>query len=218
MKIRNFETVLGALSLLLLSATTAPAALFTFHTDFTSFSAAVGGSLVSQDFESVPPGTNLSGVEFLSGVAATTNMDALEAFAGTTTVMFGLGGRANGNARYDIAISLPYFAVGFDITAFEADPNTPSKAAGPGSLTFAFADATSFVADIFGNLDGDPIFVGVTSDTPIAGIRWAEALEGSGGNEETALDNFSVSRVPEPGVALLLGAGLAGLGARRRRA
>jgi hypothetical protein len=217
MPIRNVKTALGVSSFLLLSAAAAPAAVFSFYTDFTAFSAAVGGALVSQDFEGFAPGTNLSGVEFLPGVSATTNMDSLEAFASASTVMFGLGGRANGDARYDIAISLPYHAVGFDITAFEADPNDSSTASGPGALTFTFADATSFATDVFGNPNGGPIFVGITSDTAITAIRWAEALEGDGGNEETAIDNFSVSRVPEPGVALLLGAGLAGIAASRRR-
>jgi hypothetical protein len=219
MQIRNLKTALGVGSLLLLSATTSPAATFTLYSDSTAFSSAVGGSLVSQDFEGFAPGTDLSGVEFLAGVSATTNLEGLEAFgSGGNIVMFALGDRASGDTRYDVAISLPYLAVGFDIMAFEDDPNEPTTAAGPGTLEFTFADATSFATDIFGNPAGDPIFVGITSDTAITGIRWSEPLEkGGAGNEETSLDNFSVSRVPEPGLTLSLGAGLAGIAASRRR-
>jgi hypothetical protein len=144
-------------------------------------------------------------------------MKSRKSVSSTSSCVSGLIEERRVNPADDL-ISLPYLAVGFDITAFEDDPNEPTTAAGPGTLEFTFADATSFATDIFGNPAGDPIFVGITSDTAITGIRWSEPLEkGGAGNEETSLDNFSVSRVPEPGLALSLGAGLAGIAARRRR-
>jgi hypothetical protein len=68
-------------------------------------------------------------------------------------------------------------------------------------------------------LTGSNIFFGVVSDTSITKIRWEEALEANGGNEETGLDNFYVVRgVPEPCSSALCGfAALATLLFRRRR-
>ena len=43
-------------------------------------------------------------------------------------------------------------------------------------------------------------------------------LEGSGGNEETALDNFRVAAVPLPSTLAFLGLGLMLMGYGRRRA
>ena len=83
-----------------------------------------------------------------------------------------------------------------------------------------FADGTFQTRNFFGNLTGDPIFVGLTSDSDITAVRWAEALEGNQlGNEETSLDNFRVvqRQVPEPTSLLLASAGLVGLLARKRR-
>ena len=196
------------------------AASLTVHATEVAFLAAAGGPVATQDFEGYAVGTNLSGVEFLAGVSVTTNMDVLQAFRPTGRTLAGFGGRQKGDARYDIALSLPIRALAFDIDSFEADPAEPSTAAGPGVMTVWFADATSQSFNVSGNLTGTPIFVGLTSDTDITAVRWAEALEGNQlGNEETGLDNFRVvqRQVPEPTSLLLAGAGLVGLLARKRR-
>ena len=136
--------------------------------------------------------------------------------------MFGVDGRATGTARYDIAFTAPYFSVAFDIIAFEAIAGDPSTAQGPGVLTVFLADATVQNFNYFGNATGAPIFVGLVSDTAITQIRWAEALEGTGGNEETALDNFravpGTTVIPEPASLVLVITGLAGLAMFARRA
>lgn len=217
---KNLATTLTA-AVLLAGAGSAQAGLFTIHNDFTSFSGAASG-LVLQDLESFSAGDNLSGVNIFGGVSVTTNMTALQAFSSSGNItMFGTGGRDLGDARYDIALTLPYFALAFDIESFEAEPGVPSKASGPGVVTVNFADMTSTAVNIFGNPTGNPVFFGITSDTAITSVRWAEALEGGGGNEETSLDNFYVSRIPvgvvEPGSLALVGAGLLGFGAARRR-
>jgi hypothetical protein len=205
---------IGALGI---AAQSAHSAVLAVYTDLTSWSAAAGGTGIVQDFESFAAGANLSGVTLLPGISATTNMLTLTAFAHASgnTDMFGAGGRELGDAHYDIAVGQPYTRIAFDITAFEQDPNNPSTAQGPGKLLVFFADATTFDTEISGNLNGDPIFVGLVADTAITGIQWNEAQEGSGGNEETALDNLRV--VPEPGTLALLGLGFAGFGWRRRR-
>jgi hypothetical protein len=194
----------------------ASAANSTFYTDFASFSAAAGGPLVSQDFSGYAFGTDLRNVEFLPGVSVDSNMPTVEAFIGT--LFGGGGGRASGNAYYDINLALPHQAVSFEIDAFDAIAGNPSTAQDAGLLTVFFADATSSPLAINGNATGSAIFFGVVSDTPISRIRWAEAHEGSGGNEETSLDNFSVVRgVPEPASGLLVVVGCVLMSGCRRR-
>lgn len=208
-------------SLYIVAAPAAPvqAATLTIHATELAFLAAAGGPVASQDFEGYAIGTDLSGVAFLTGVSATTNMDDLQVFGAADHRLFGTGGRSSGDARYDIALSLPTRALAFDIDAFESVPGESSTAASPGIVTVWFADLTSRSFNVSGNLTGAAIFIGLTSDTDITSVRWAEALEGNqAGNEETALDNFRVvQRVAEPTTLLLLGSGLVGLLARRRR-
>ena len=209
-------------SLYIVAAPAAPvqAATLTIHATELAFLAAAGGPVASQDFEGYAIGTDLSGVAFLTGVSATTNMDDLQVFGAADHRLFGTGGRSSGDARYDIALSLPTRALAFDIDAFESVPGESSTAASPGIVTVWFADLTSRSFNVSGNLTGAAIFIGLTSDTDITSVRWAEALEGNqAGNEETALDNFRVvqRQVPEPTSLLLAGAGLVGLLARKRR-
>jgi hypothetical protein len=198
------KSSIAALAIVTLSIlachTGATAASSTFYSDLASFSAAAGGPLVSQDFSSYPHSTDLRNVEFLPGVSVNSNMDSVEAFSAGGTRLFGFGGRASGDAYYDVNLTLPHRAVAFDITSFEAEAGNPSTAQGPGLLTVFFTDATSDSLPISGTSTGSNIFFGVVSDTPIDKIRWEEALEGSGGNEETGLDDFRVVRgvVPEP--------------------
>jgi hypothetical protein len=119
------------------------AASSTFYADLAAFSAAAGGPLLLQDFSSYPNATNLRNVEFLPGVSVNSNMDSVEAFTADGTMLFGLGGRENGGAYYDVNLTLPHRAVAFDITSFEAEPAVPSTAQGPGLLTVFFTDASA---------------------------------------------------------------------------
>ena len=213
-------TLLGSLPL------PAAGAVFTLFDDRTAFEIDATGPFLNQNFSGYAVGTNMVGVEFLPGVSVSTNMGGLEVlFSGRVLFGFGGGVRLAGNAYYEMNFAAPYTAVGFDIDAFECAPvicqgGAESGAVGPGTMTVVFADGTSAVEEINGNPTGAPIFFGVVSDTPILSIRWAEALEASGGNEETSLDNFvvRVRAVPEPGGLALVGLALAGLALARRRA
>ena len=65
---------LGASAVLSMNA---QAAVFTVYGDRTAFLTALGGTTITQDFESFADGQNMAGVDFLPGVSVSTNMDRL---------------------------------------------------------------------------------------------------------------------------------------------
>jgi hypothetical protein len=208
------------------AALSAQAAVVTRYSDVAGWTAAAGAPIASQDFGTYAVDTPMSGVEFLPGVSATSNLTNLRIFSDARRELFGTGGtaREDGEAYYQIDYALPYLAAAFDISAFEANPNNASTAQGPGTMQVFFSDGSDESFAVSGTADPTypAIFFGIVADTPITRIRWLEALEGSGGNEETGLDNFRVgprvAAVPEPSSALLAAGGLLALVIRRSRA
>lgn len=175
--------------------------------DFASWSAAVGGSYIMQDFDSYVHGTDLYGVDVLSGVNFTSNMASIIAWSVSSDPnLFGLDPaiRQQGIAYYDINFNLPYCAVAFDVEAW--NPEDP----GPAVVEILFSDQTKIFAEYYqtGPTEDTPVFFGITSDTAITRIRWHECFEtGSNFNEEVAFDNLAVSRmcIPEPSLIVLSG-------------
>lgn len=180
-----------------------------FYSDFASWSAAIGGSYIMQDFDGYAHGTDLNGVDVLSGVNFTSNMENIEAWAVSGDPnLFGLDPaiRQQGIAYYDVNINLPYCAVAFDVEAW--NPEAP----GPANVEIFFADMTSISVEYYqtGPTEDTPVFFGITSDTAITKIRWYEGpgVPSQGeGNEEVAFDNLAVSRmcIPEPSIIVLSG-------------
>jgi hypothetical protein len=191
-------------------------AVFTVYADYTAFSAAAGSPILMQDFQSYANGTDLRNVEILPGVSVTSNASNVVVWPDKSLFAYDGSTREAGNLYYEIDLSQPYTAVGFDIGAW--NPEAP----GPGHMDVFFADASSASVLMYQNgpTEDTPVFFGITSGTPISKILWNEGPEiGGRGNEETTLDNIAVSVVPAPGAMLLggIGAGLVGW-LRRRRA
>ncbi len=215
---------LGTLSVLLAAlscATYAQAASPTLTNSRAEFLALTAGDALStQDFESYVPGTSLSGVDFLPGVSATTNLASLAIFDGSISQSLFATSRDQPDAFYDIAITGGYRGVGFDISAY--DPATP----GPGFISFYFADGDTTYTNIpvlpTNATESTPLFWGVISNVAVTRIVWSEGPELNGFSccEETSLDNFVVAApVPEASTTGLALAGLS-VGAwmsRRRR-
>lgn len=191
---------------LLMSA--AGAATFTLYNNRANFLTALGGAPTSeQDFEGFANGTNMSGVAFLPGMSATTNLSSISIFTtGGNHVLF-ISPRDQSTATYDVQSSGGYNAVGFDIVGF--NPATP----GPGLMDILFADgSTSLGNKIFPTnpTENDPLFFGVVANSAVTDVRWSEGPETDGRTccEETALDKFVVASVPLPGALPLLSSGL----------
>lgn len=207
--------------LALLSTTAAQAATVTVYNTLLDWEAAVTGSVQTQDFSGFSSGDSLIGVTLLPGLTLSTNMDELEVF-GADRIAFGIGGRSEGDAFYEGQFALPYRAFALDITSFESIPGESSTAVDTGLLSFLFSDGSMRDLAVAGG-DGSPIFIGVIADMAISSVRWAEAREGSGANEETGLDNLRVAMrgdggtVPLPGTLPLAVLALAALPLLRRR-
>ena len=210
------------LSMACLYAGSAHAIVINICSSLANWQADVGASTL-QDFSSFSDGDSLAGLEVLPGVTLSTNMVNLEVHD-TDKDAFGTGGRTAGDAFYQLDVGNAYRALALDIGSFEsvAPPfNVAGGAVGPGLLEFLFEDGFLASFPIAGNDASANIFFGMRSDTPITRVRWYEALEDSGFNEETTLDNLrvglAVPEVPEPSSLALAGGGLVLLARARRR-
>jgi hypothetical protein len=209
----TFAILLAAFSMASLDA-----AVTTIYSDLPSFTAALGGAAtVTQDFESFAVGTDLNGAAILPGMTATTAMPVLEAFGGGDRVLFALAGSdpTRTNPAY-ILTGGGYTALGFNIQSWDPDA--------PGTLDIAiqFSDGDSAVVNLSrpgGVAETDPQFFGIISSAAITSLMINEPPEVSiPCCEEVSLDDFVASTaVPEPGSALLGGAALVLLLARRIR-
>lgn len=212
--------VRAALSALTFSACACPAwaAHYAIYTQLVPWEAALSGPALTQNFQGCSTGHWSSGTELLPGVTATASHSELIVFENYlgNRFLFGLGSDPGGDSHYDLHLTLPYMAFAIDIVGFEADPNEPSTASGPGLLTLSFADDTTASFEVVGTPAGDPIFFGVTSDAAVVNLRWREPPEYQGEREETGIDNVRVGMIPEPRALELLGVGMLLLPLRRR--
>ena len=198
MKLNKLLTLLIALAVL---PTTAFSATFDLYigaplTDRADFLTDLGGApTLTQDFQTgYLHGDDLDGVLFLPGIYVTTNMENVVAWVWLGEVeLFGYPRGTPIDDYYDIHIDEAYMykAVGFDIGSY--DPETP----GPGYIDVYIIDGVVVSVEVYPTnaTETDPVFFGVISDTPVYQIRWTEGPETGGGNEETTLDNFVVSRL-----------------------
>ncbi len=221
---KHTTPLLGTLAVFaaaLTAATPSQAATPTLTNSRAEFLALTAADVIStQDFESFADGTPMSGVEFLPGISATTNLDTLDIFNGSSGKTLFATTRDQPDALYELSITGGYRGVGFDITAF--NPATP----GPGFISFYFADGDTTYTNIpvlpTNATEDTPLFWGVISDVAVTRIVWSEGPEIGGISccEETSLDNFVVAApVPEASSTALAVAGLAvgGRALRRRR-
>ncbi len=208
------------------AAASAHALGFTLYTNQALWQANTGPSTL-QDFSGYATSTSVMNAEVLAHVTVGTNLGALEVHGAEHDIFAtgnGSGSRASGNAYYELNFDNAYRSAAFDIASFEsASPpfDIASGAVDAGQVEILFANGFLLTYDIFGN-DGSNIFFGVTADTAITRMRWIEAHERLGGNEESTLDNLRVGlavAVPAPPTLPLAAGALVLMAAlvRRRR-
>jgi hypothetical protein len=220
---KSLSVAAVAASLLWGVAGSANAATVTLFGDRADFITAMGATpTLTQDFNAMAVGTNLTGVQLLPQITLSTNLSSLEVFnsAGIGNMAFAIG-RNQPEAVYTFNFSGNTTAFGFDITAF--DPATP----GPGFLSVYFADGDltyTLIPVLPTNAtEQTPIFFGIMSNSIITRITWSEGpeLDGFSCCEETGIDNLITAgaAIPEPGswALAMLGLGAAGWQSRRRR-
>lgn len=215
------------IALALSAAGLAQAATVSVYTSLVAWEAALTSAAQLQTFDSFADGTDLIGVAVLPGLTLSSNLTGPVEVFGINKVAFAVGGtaRADGNAYYEGQFALPFLAAALDITSFESEPGNDSTAVDQGTLTFWFDDGSTQDILLSGQAGSPvpPVFAGVISDRAITAFRWTEAHEGSGGNEETSLDNLRVAmrapdnRVPLPSSLPLALAALAAVPLARRR-
>lgn len=200
-----------------LAAESASAAV-TFYSSEATFNVAASTTLI-EDFTSFSPkdtgiGPITLGIATYTPFAPTSNPNLV--VTGVPYTNFGTNLNpvtehvltTSGDEDILVTFSIAQSAVGF---------NGYLNGLGPGTVTVF--NGVSLLGTL--NLDdpagGALIYVGITSSTPITAFRWTTT---NGGLLNTAIDNISVSTVPEPATyaTLLIGLALFGFVAQRRRA
>ncbi|WP_435012007.1 PEP-CTERM sorting domain-containing protein (plasmid) [Tundrisphaera lichenicola] len=200
--------------------TAAQAAIIT-TVDRDSFQDALGkGSILNQDFDSIPVGTVLRTLSGITYVASNGRPIVTDSFL-TSTPPNGLGSTSSGFFGNFESAS---FTFASSITAFAIDINTFAPSSGDFTVTLDTGDVVRSTISTFPNSSTGQ-FVGFTSDTafnsltirtspdPNTGLRYSYTLD------SLFYGSASAFTVPEPSSLTLCGvAGLVGLiFARRRR-
>ncbi len=216
------STAVLLLAGLVLTATSASATPYTSQASFDAAAAAVG-TLAAETFDSYATGTQISSLPAL-GI----KFDPL-AGSGLYPVAWpvlscGGGIASSPNALLNSsACSIPPGGQG-DIVFRPIDSSYGVIGVGfynastDDSLLLSFFDAADNLIESLSVPGGSPAFIGIVTTTAAARF----SIHAFGGNSLFALDNLEVavapiSGIPAPGALALLGLGLIGLGAARRK-
>jgi hypothetical protein len=205
---RLFEITLTAAIAIVFSAASANALVSVFHTNDTGGATVAQGGTFNVDVVAAYDGLDSS----LAGIFVSAAWDPSELLLTNATdapleIFLGPNGLLG---RYNNPTAFPGDPPGTIRAVQYGAPPSQEAGAGPDTLittlTFQVIGGVDGIADIDVIFNNGDVFLSGPSD----GV--AELVPG-----EFSISGTSVSYVPEPGTALLMGLGLLGLGASRRR-
>jgi hypothetical protein len=182
-------------ALLVLVATPAAAATITTYSNETAFYGAAGPEgLLRENFDGFDAGTpitTLQGLTFSSPNEGLEGFQPIETYDATgftsSSPMIAIGGYVPSSATVPqvmrIAFDDPVLAFGAYIIAYHPDATA-------GTLTLHFIDETTATVPLVNTSESEstPVFLGVTSDTPIFLVTFTSGFE-AGAFEEFGLDD-----------------------------
>jgi hypothetical protein len=203
---------------LLLSLASTAAATSVSYTSSAAFLSALGASAITETYEGlvvnslIATGSTVDGLTYTAFPAGTSGrIDNLYNRIGTRSLALQ---RGNDNTAFFVAgdsmtVTFPFAvkAVGifFNVAESPEDSLTVTTTAGSAGNGPVYDQSTLY-------------FVGLISDTPFLSATFAGGLDiNSGFNLDNLTYAGAAAAVPEPASLLLLGTGIAGLVARRRR-
>lgn len=182
--------------------------------DRAAFQGAVaGGTISSEDFDALADGTILGVTPDVTYGASGGDVIVTDTFL-TTTVPNGIGSTSAG---FFTPTESAIFTFSSAITAFAIDINTFASTDGAYSALLDTSESVLSIFEAFPNFSTGQ-FLGFVSDTPFSQIT-ISANTGFSYTLDTLVygDAAAVQSVPEPGTLALLGLGLVGMAARRRK-